>query len=99
MAPKKTQMSPNARKVLDYLKTQYEEGTEMTKQDIAANLGISIYAVTGSTGGLKNKGRLTEREEAVLDDKGKEKKVKYVILTQEGYDFDPDAEVEAAPAE
>ena len=26
MAPKKTQMSPNARKVLDYLKTQYEEG-------------------------------------------------------------------------
>lgn len=98
MAAKKTQMSPNSRRVLEYMKENFADGTEMTKQEIAANLGISISAVVGSTNSLKKNGRLTEREESVLDEKGKEKVVKYIILTQEGNDYDPDA-VDAPVAE
>ena len=87
-------MTPNARRILDYLKENF--GSEMTKQEIAANLGVSVSAVVGTTNSLLKKGFLTEREEVTLDDKGKEKKIKFVSLTEEGNDFDPDAVVEKA---
>jgi len=70
-------------------------GTEMTKQEIAAALGVSVSAVVGTTNSLIKKGFATERQETTLDEKNKEKVIKYVVLTDEGNEFDPDAEAEA----
>lgn len=83
-------MTPNARRILDYMKENF--GTEMTKQEIAASLGVSVSAVVGTTNSLIKKGYATERQETSLDEKGKEKVIKYVVLTDEGNEFDPDAE-------
>ena len=82
-------MTPNARRILDYMKQNF--GTEMTKQEIAASLGVSVSAVVGTTNSLIKKGFATERQEITLDDKNKEKVIKYVVLTDEGNEFDPDA--------
>lgn len=82
-------MTPNARRILDYMKQNF--GTEMTKQEIAASLGVSVSAVVGTTNSLIKKGFATERQETTLDDKNKEKVIKYVVLTDEGNEFDPDA--------
>lgn len=90
-------MTPNARRILNYLKENF--GSEMTKQDIAASLGVSVSAVTGTTNSLIKKGYATERHEDGLDEKGKPKVIKYVTLTEEGNDFDPDAVVEKAAKE
>lgn len=83
-------MTPNARRILDYMKQNF--GTEMTKQEIAAALGVSVSAVVGTTNSLIKKGFATERQETTLDEKNKEKVIKYVVLTDEGNEFDPDAE-------
>ena len=83
-------MTPNARRILDYMKQNF--GTEMTKQEIAAALGVSVSAVVGTTNSLIKKGYATERQETTLDEKNKEKVIKYVVLTEEGNEFDPDAE-------
>lgn len=82
-------MTPNARRILDYMKQNF--GTEMTKQEIAASLGVSVSAVVGTTNSLIKKGFATERQETTLDDKNKEKVIKYVVLTDEGNEYDPDA--------
>lgn len=82
-------MTPNARRILDYMKQNF--GTEMTKQEIAASLGVSVSAVVGTTNSLIKKGYATERQETTLDEKNKEKVIKYVVLTDEGNEFDPDA--------
>lgn len=83
-------MTPNARRILDHMKQNF--GSEQTKQEIAAELGVSVSAVVGTTNSLIKKGYATERVETVLDEKGKEKVMKYVSLTEEGNQFDPDAE-------
>lgn len=82
-------MTPNARRILDYMKQNF--GTEMTKQEIAASLGVSVSAVVGTTNSLIKKGFATERQETTLDEKNKEKVIKYVVLTDEGNEYDPDA--------
>jgi DNA-binding MarR family transcriptional regulator len=84
-------MTENSRKVFDFLK---ENDKEFTAQAIAAALGISVAAVTGSVNGLVKKGRAIRREETTTDAEGKAKVVKYISLTTEGKAFDPDAVVE-----
>lgn len=85
-------MTDNSRKVFDYLK-ENSAGADLTAKDVAEACGVSIQAVTGSVNGLVKKG-LAFREEATIEDGEKEKTVKYIRLTEEGYAFDPDAEVE-----
>ena len=84
-------MTENSRKVFDFLK---ENDKEFTAQAIAAALGISVAAVTGSVNGLVKKGRAIRREETTTDAEGKAKVVKYISLTTEGKAFDPDAVAE-----
>ena len=84
-------MTENSRKVFDFLK---ENDKEFTAQAIAAALGISVAAVTGSVNGLVKKGRAIRREETTTDAEGKAKVVKYISLTTEGKAFDPDTVVE-----
>lgn len=82
-------MTENSIRVFNYLKEHY--GEELTAQTIAEDLGVSIAAVTGSVNGLVKKGRAV-RTEATQEVDGKETTIKYISLTEDGLNFDPDAE-------
>ena len=88
-------MTEGSRKVFNFLKDNY--GEKITSADIATALGVTIPVVTGSVNGLVKKGYAV-REEAVLpaDEGEKEVKVKYISLTEDGMNFDPDAVEEKA---
>ena len=93
----------NSERVLNYMKEHY--GEELTKQDIADALGITIPAVTGSMNSLiKKKYAVTTREDVIEDApatetrKAKTHKVLYHTLTEEGLAYDPVAEEEAKKA-
>ena len=55
--------SIGSEKVLAYLKANY--GTEVTKQEIADALGVSLSTVNGSVNGLSHKNLIVERCEEV----------------------------------
>jgi len=82
-------MTENSKKVLEYL--QDNSGDSFTKQEIAANLSIPIQAVVGSTTGHKKKGLISEEEKTETNENGKELVKKYVTITEEGMNFDPEA--------
>lgn len=88
-------MTDNARKVFNYLKTNY--GKDVTAQEIAKDLGISINAVTGSVNGLckdtKHPAYAVRKEVEVANAEGKTSVIKYISLTDEGLAFDPDVPV------
>lgn len=84
----KAPMTENSRKVYDFLKAN--NGVKMTGQEIAAELGVTINAVTGSVNGLVKKGYATRTEETAEVD-GKPETKKYIALTAEGMAWNPDA--------
>lgn len=86
-------MTTNALTIFNFMKSH--PGEEFTKQDIAAQLSVSVQAVTGTTNSLIKKGYAVEREDAV-EIEGKAKVVKYVMLTDAGLEYDPEAEEAAA---
>lgn len=95
-------MTVNSEKVLNYMKEHY--GEELTKQEIAIAVGVSMPAVTGSMNGLIKNGyaATTRIEEVELEPatetrKAKIHKVPYHTLTEKGLAYDPVAE-EAAKA-
>lgn len=86
--------SVNSMLVLKFLKDNY--GKEFCKQDIAAKLGISLPAVTGTINALTKKGYVVEtRKELIVDApatetrKEKSHEVKYHALTEAGLTYDP----------
>ena len=81
-------MTDNSRKVFNFLK---ENDKEFTAQEIAAALGVSVNAVTGSVNALVKNGRAIRREETATTAEGKAAVVKYISLTEDGKNFDPDA--------
>lgn len=88
-------MTTNSLNVFEFLKNH--PGEEMTKQAIAAELCISVQAVTGSINALIKKGLATDHtEEVTLEDGKKPKTVHYHMLTDEGLAYDPIAAEEAA---
>lgn len=96
-------MTINAQMVLNYMKNHYSE--EYSKQDVAAALGLSVPAVTGTMNSLIKRGfAITTREETVEDApatetrKAKTHVVKYHTLTEAGLAYDPVAEEEAKAA-
>ena len=88
-------MSDKTRQVLDYLKG-LDKSDNVTSADIAEALDIPKKSVDGIvTAGLQRKG-LAERIPAEIENAdGSHKPVKFSKLTDEGYAFDPDAEVAA----
>ena len=86
-------MSDKTRQVLDYLKG-LDKSDNVTSADIAEALDIPKKSVDGIvTAGLQRKG-LAERIPAEIENAdGSHKPVKFIKLTDEGYAFDPDAEV------
>lgn len=84
-------MNENARMILDYLKRVYP--TQMTAQEIVAalNCHITVAHVTGTVNGLVKKS-LAKRVEVEVESEGKKPSVvKYITLTDEGLNYDPDA--------
>ena len=84
-------MTENSRLVFNYLKENF--GEKLTHQSIVAALGVSSATVSGSVNGLVKKGYAVRNEETEMDENGKAVTVKYITLTDDGYAFDPDAEV------
>ena len=85
-------MTDNAKLILAELKREYP--TEVTKQELAANLaeqGITVPAVTGTVTALVKKGLAVERIENTEVDR-KAKSFRYVVLTDEGLRYDPEIE-------
>ena len=95
-------MTQNSELVLGFLKKNY--GVEFTKNEIAAELGIKLAAVTGSVNALvKNKYAVERRETVEVEPategrKAKTKEVRYVMLNEAGLAYDPVAEAEAKAA-
>ena len=89
------EISDKTRQVLDYLKGR-DKSDNFTSADIAEALDIPKKSVDGIvTAGLQRKG-LAERIPAEIENAdGSHKPVKFIKLTDEGYAFDPDAEVAA----
>lgn len=79
-------MTDNSKRVFGFLKEHY--GEDLTANNIAEALDVSVATVTGSVNGLVKKGYAVRNEVAGDDDK---KVIKYITLTEEGYAFDPEA--------
>jgi hypothetical protein len=83
-------MKENSKKVLNYLKEI--NGEKVTAADVAEALGLEKRQVDGIfTSAIQRKGLgIRTPAEIELDD-GSHKAVKFLSLTAEGMNFDPDA--------
>ena len=93
-------MTDNSKKVLETLKAHYSEGKEWLTAELAQAAGVSAPTVTGAVTGMCKKGyaeRIPGTKEVKIVKDGKEtvseKEIRYIKLTEAGYDFDPDAVV------
>ena len=84
-------LKENSRKVLEYVSAH--DGENMTAADIAEGTGLDTKQVNGIvTSAFQRKG-LMERIPAEIElEDGSHKAVKFIRLTDEGRNFDPDAE-------
>lgn len=88
-------MKENSKKVLNYLKEI--NGSNVTAADVAEALGMEKRSVDGIfTSAIQRKGLGVRVPAEVEIEDGTHKAVKFLVLTDEGLAFDPDAEVEAA---
>lgn len=94
-------MTDNSRKVLNTLKAHYAENKQWETSELAQEAGVSSPAVTGAVTGMVKKNfaeRIPGTKEVRIVKDGveevKEKEIKYIRLTEAGYNFDPDAVVE-----
>ena len=84
-------LTENSRKVLDYVKAN--DGTNMTAADIAAGTDLEVKQVNGIvTSAFQKKGLMQRTPAEVQLEDGTHKAVKFISLTDEGRNFDPDAE-------
>ena len=86
---KKASMTPNSRKVFDFLKGN-GVGVKFTTSEVQKALDLEK---AGSVTGLVKKG-FAVREKEMREVDGKQKEVSVFYLTEAGAAFDPDAEVE-----
>lgn len=84
-------LKENSRKVLDYVKAN--DGTQMTAADIAEGTGLEVRQVNGIvTSAFQKKGLMQRTPAEIQLEDGTHKAVKFISLTEEGKNFDPDAE-------
>ena len=86
-------MSENSRKVLDYMKKV--NGQKVTSEDVANALGLEKRSVDGIfTSAIQRKGLGVRTPAEIELDDGTHKTVKFLSLTAEGMNFDPDADAD-----
>ena len=84
-------MKESSKKVLNYLKEV--NGENVTADDVAKALGVETRSVNGSFTSFVKKGYGFRDEQEIQEEDGSHKKVKFLKLTAQGLEFDPDAEV------
>lgn len=82
-------ISVNARTVFDYVKSAGDKN--ITAADIADATGLAPKTVNGVITMAFQKKGLMERVPATIEINGEPKPVKFIKLTAEGKNFDPDA--------
>ena len=88
-------LKENSRKVLDYVKAN--DGADMTAADIAAGTGLEVKQVNGIvTSAFQKKGLMKRTPAEIQLEDGTHKAVKFISLTDEGKNFDPDVEEDKA---
>ena len=86
-------MKENSKKVLNYLKEV--NGQQVTAADVAEALGLEKRSVDGIfTSAIQPKGLGVRTPAEIELDDGTHKAVKFLSLTAEGMNFDPDADAE-----
>lgn len=86
-------MKENSKKVLNYLKEV--NGQQVTAADVAEALGLEKRSVDGIfTSAIQRKGLGVRIPAEIELDDGTHKAVKFLSLTAEGMNFDPDADAE-----
>lgn len=83
-------LKENSKNIFNYVKEH--ESENITAQDIADALGLGVRQVNGSVTSAFCRKKLMERveDEKELAD-GTHQKVKYIVLTDLGREFDPEA--------
>lgn len=90
-------MSDNSKRVLAYLKEATANGQQVTANDVATALGLTDKQVNGCfTMSIqkRSENKYGYRQESEVEEDGKHKTVKYLVLNEEGMALDPDAEPE-----
>ena len=83
----------NSKDVLNYLKEV--NGQQVTAADVAEALGLEKRSVDGIfTSAIQRKGLGVRTPAEIELDDGTHKAVKFLSLTAEGMNFDPDADAE-----
>ena len=86
-------MKENSKKVLNYLKEV--NGQQVTAADVAEALGLEKRSVDGIfTSAIQRKGLGVRTSAEIELDDGTHKAVKFLSLTAEGMNVDPDADAE-----
>lgn len=86
-------MKENSKKVLEYLKKV--NGQDVTSADVAEALGLEKRSVDGIfTSAIQRKGLGVRTPAEIELEDGTHKAIKFLSLTAEGMNFDPDADAE-----
>lgn len=86
-------LSENSRKVLDYVRSM--RGRNITAADIADGTNLDTRQVNGIITSAFQKKGLMERKPAEIElEDGTHKAVKFIVETEAGMVYDPDAEEE-----
>ena len=81
-------MKENTKAIFMYLKEH--NGEQITAQEIAEALGLSVKSVVGSVSSFVKKQWAVRSDEVKVE--GMDKPVKFISLTEAGLAVDPDAE-------
>ena len=81
-------MKENTKAIFMYLKEH--NGEQITAQEIAEALGLSVKSVVGSVNSFVKKTWAVRSDEVKVE--GMDKPVKFISLTETGLAVDPDAE-------
>jgi len=83
-------MKDTSKTVFNFLKEC--DGDNVTLNDIATSLGMPARSVNGCLVGMQKKKLIVREETTAPGADGKDVAVKYIRLTVEGRNFNPDAE-------
>lgn len=83
-------LKENSKKVFNYVKEM--DGRNITAADIAEATGLDVRSVNGIvTSAFQRKGLMERIPSEILLEDGTHKPVKFIRLTAEGQEFDPEA--------
>ncbi len=87
-------LKENSKIVFNYVKAH--EGENITAADIAEGTGLEVRSVNGIvTSAFQRKGLMARNAAEIELEDGSHKAVKFIVLTEDGRNFDPEAKEDA----